>query len=393
MPQTHSRYNSLINHQSGKEFNIDELNTFCPDEHEPLVAQYDCSPTLDKSILNGRTHNMWRYKEMLPVMDENNIVSLGEGFTPILPMTKIADLYSFSHLDMKDESGNATGSFKARGLGMAVSKAKELGVKEFCIPTAGNAGSALSAYCAKGDMKAHIYMPRQTPQVFQLDCRIMGANVTLIDGNISDCGVAMREANKDSRWFDVTTLKEPFRLEGKKTMGYEIAEQYNWSLPDVIIYPTGGGTGLIGIWKAFQEMLALGWIDHIPTRMVVVQTDGCDPIVKAFNAGLMASTPYVNPAVTIANGLRVPHAFGHKLILKTLKESDGTAIAVSEEDMIESLIELSRREGMFISPEGAAVWHAAKVLRDANWIKSNDKVLMLNTGSAYKYAENLYDLV
>ena len=393
MRPTYSRYNRLINHQSLKEFDINELNTFCPDEHEPLVAQYDCRPTLDKSILNGRPLNMWRYKEMLPIINEENIVSLGEGYTPILPMTKIADLYGFNHLDMKDESGNATGSFKARGLGMAVSKAKELGVKEFCIPTAGNAGSALSAYCAKGDMQAHIYMPKQTPEVFQLDCRIMGAQVNLIDGNISDCGVAMREANKEGKWFDVTTLKEPFRLEGKKTMGYEIAEQYGWSLPDVILYPTGGGTGLIGIWKAFEEMLSLGWIDHIPTRMVAVQTDGCDPIVQAFKAGLMASTPYPNPAVTIANGLRVPHAFGHKLILKTLKESNGTATAVSEEDMIASLSELSRREGMFISPEGAAVWHAAKVLKENKWINPNDKVLMLNTGSAYKYAENLYDLI
>lgn len=388
-----SRYQSLINHQSGQSFDIHQINTFCPEEHEPLVAQYDCQQPLDKGLLYGRAYNMWRYKEMLPLFDEDHIVSLGEGFTPILPMNKIAALYGFDQLDMKDESGNATGSFKARGLGMAVSKGKELGVREFCIPTAGNAGSALSAYCAKADMTAHIYMPRQTPQVFQLDCRIMGARVTLIDGNISDCGAAMREDNKDGQWFDVTTLKEPFRLEGKKTMGYEIAEQYNWQLPDVILYPTGGGTGLIGIWKAFHEMLELGWIDSIPTRMVAVQTDGCDPIVKAFKAGLMASTPYPDPAVTIANGLRVPHAFGHKLILKTLKESKGEAVAVSEENMIGALSELSRREGMFISPEGAAVWHAAKELRDKGWIKSYEKVLMLNTGSAYKYAENLYDLI
>jgi threonine synthase len=390
---TKSLYHGLINHQSFRAFDIHSINTFCPDEHEPLIAQYDLSKGLDKKILTGRPNNMWRYKEVLPIFDDQYVVNLGEGFTPILPLERLREKYGFRQLEMKDESGNPTGSFKARGLGMAVSKAKELGVKEFCIPTAGNAGSALSAYCAAAGLKAHIYMPRQTPQIFQLDCKIMGAEVTLVDGNISDAGVAMREANSHGQWFDVTTLKEPFRLEGKKTMGYEIAEQYNWQLPDVIIYPTGGGTGLIGIWKAFHEMMELGWIDHIPSRMVAVQTDGCDPIVQAHHAGLMASTPYKNPAVTIANGLRVPHAFGHKLILKALKESDGTAMSVSENDMLSAIQELSQNQGLFVSPEGAAVWHAAKELKSTGWIKSDDRVCILNTGSAYKYAENLYDLI
>ena len=390
---TKSLYHGLINHQSLKAFDIHKINTFCPEEHEPLIAQYDLSKGLDKSVLTNRPHNMWRYKEVLPLFDDQNIVNLGEGFTPILPLEQLREKYGFHHLEMKDESGNPTGSFKARGLGMAVSKAKELGVKEFCIPTAGNAGSALSAYCAAAGLKAHIYMPKQTPKIFQLDCKIMGAEVTLVDGNISDAGVAMREANSHGQWFDVTTLKEPFRLEGKKTMGYEIAEQYNWQLPDVIIYPTGGGTGLIGIWKAFNEMIELGWIDHIPSRMVAVQTDGCDPIVRAHHAGLMASTPYKDPAVTIANGLRVPHAFGHKLILKALKESNGTAVSVSEDDMFSAIIELSQGQGLFVSPEGAAVWHAAKVLKNSGWIQSDDRVCLLNTGSAYKYAENLYELI
>lgn len=390
MSSTHSIYNRLENHENGKSFDINEINTYCHENHEPLIAKYDLSQGLDKANLADRARNMWRYKEVLPIKDSDYIISLNEGYTPIHHLLALQQKYDFEDLNMKDESHNPTGSFKARGLGMAVSKANELGIKEFCIPTAGNAGSALSAYCAKGGLKAHIFMPKQTPQVFQLDCKIMGANVTLVDGNISDAGAVMRKANKENQWFDVTTLKEPFRLEGKKTMGYEIAEQNQWQLPDVIIYPTGGGTGLIGIWKAFKEMLELGWIDHIPSRMVAVQTNGCNPIVQAFNQGLMSSTPYEDPAITIANGLRVPHAFGHKLILKTLKESNGIALSVSEHDILNGLTELSQKEGLFISPEGAAVWEAAKILKASEWIKRDDKVLLLNTGSAYKYAENLY---
>lgn len=390
MTHINTRYNGLVNHESGKSYDIQVPQSFCTTDHEPLVARYNLETPLNKGILQGRPHNMWRYKELLPLFDEDHIVSLGEGFTPILILEKLRSNYEFAQLTMKEEGGNPTGSFKARGLGMAVSKAKELGIKSFCIPTAGNAGSALSAYCAKGGLEAHIYMPKATPKMFQLDCSIMGAKVNVIDGNISDCGVAMRKDNHDGQWWDVTTLKEPFRLEGKKTMGYEIAEQLNWKLPDVIIYPTGGGTGLIGIWKAFQEMLALGWIDRIPTRMVAVQTVGCNPIVQAFNNGLHSSAPFENPGVTIANGLRVPHAFGHKMILKTLYESKGCAVDVSEEDIKNALSEFSKSEGHFLSPEGAAVWHAAKSLRDSGWIKDEEHVLLLNTGSGYKYAENLW---
>jgi len=390
MAEINTLYTALVNHESGKSYDIHLPQSFCTEDHEPLVAQYDLSKRLNKGILQGRPLNMWRYKEVLPLWDDQYIVSLGEGFSPVLKMDKLKAKYEFGALTMKDEGGNPTGSFKARGLGMAVSKANELGIRAFAIPTAGNAGSALSAYCAKGGLQAHIYMPEATPKMFQLDCRIMGATVNVIDGNISDCGVAMRAANTDGRWWDVTTLKEPFRLEGKKTMGYEIAEQLNWKLPDVIIYPTGGGTGLIGIWKAFKEMKELGWIDDIPTRMVAVQTTGCDPIVQAFDQGLSVSTPYENPAETIANGLRVPHAFGHKLILKALYESNGCAVAVSEDDMKAALAEYAESEGHFLSPEGAAVWHAAKHLKGAGWINQNDHVLMLNTGSGYKYAENLW---
>ncbi len=390
MSKINTRYNALINHESGKSYDISKPQSFCTEDHEPLIAQYDMSQPLNKGILQGRPHTMWRYREMLPLWDDQYIISLGEGFTPVMSMEKLKAKYNFKQLTLKEEGGNPTGSFKARGLGMAVSKANELGIKEFSIPTAGNAGSALSAYCAKGSLKANIFMPKATPKMFQLDCQIMGASVNVVEGNISDSAAAMRAANTDGKWWDVTTLKEPFRLEGKKTMGYEIAEQLNWKLPDVIIYPTGGGTGLIGIWKAFKELKELGWIDELPTRMVAVQTTGCDPIVQAFEAGLHSSTPYEHPAETIANGLRVPHAFGHKLILKTLYESGGCALAVSEDDMKSALSEYATEEGHFLSPEGAAVWHAAKRLKEENWIKHDDHVLLLNTGSGYKYAENLW---
>ena len=390
MSRIDTRYIGLMNHETGKSYDIHKPQSFCTETNEPLVATYDEDKKLNKGILQGRPYNMWRYKEMLPMWDEQYIISLGEGFTPILTLDKLADQYEIAQLTVKDEGGNPTGSFKARGLGMAVSKANELGIKSFSIPTAGNAGSAISAYCAKGDLSAHIFMPIATPKMFQLDCQIMGATVNVIDGNISDCAAAMRAENQDGKWWDVTTLKEPFRLEGKKTMGYEIAEQLNWKLPDVIIYPTGGGTGLIGIWKAFKELKALGWVDEVPTRMVAVQTSGCNPIVKAFNEGLTSSVPFENPAITIANGLRVPHAFGHKLILKTIYESNGCALDVSEDEIKESLSEFAQTQGHFLSPEGAAVWHAAKRLRASGWIQKEEHVLLLNTGSGYKYAENLW---
>lgn len=389
MGLTNSLYSGLINHESGRSYDAGRIQTFCTVDHEPLVAQYDLSRAPGKEVLQGRPQNMWRYREWLPVRDDRHIVSLGEGFTPVLPLKKLGERYDFGVLDVKDEGGNPTGSFKARGLGMAVSKAVELGVREFAIPTAGNAGSALSAYCAAAGAKAHIYMPVETPDVFQLDCKIMGARVTTVDGNIADCAARMKIENKNNQWFDVSTLKEPFRLEGKKTMGYEIAEQGGWQLPDVIIYPTGGGTGLIGIWKAFQEMKAMGWIDEITTRMVAVQVATCDPIVKAFKEGHTGSVPYENPGFTIANGLRVPHAFGHKLILKALYDSNGTAVSVNEVKIMDAMKELASAEGLFVSPEGAAVWHACKTLRSTGWIDGDQRILLLNTGSGYKYAENI----
>ena len=332
---------------------------------------------------------MWRYHDMLPVLKEENQVSLGEGFTPLQPLSKLKSKFSQDQLYLKDEAGNPTGSFKARGISMAVSKAKELGVTKMCIPTAGNAGSALSAYCAKAGIEAHIFMPEATPKVFLFDCEIMGAKVRKVKGDISDAAKMMQLQN-DGTWFDVTTLKEPFRLEGKKTMGYEIVEQMDWKTPDVVIYPTGGGTGLIGIWKAFKELRALGWINSYSTRMVAVQVDGCDPVVQAFNRGMDHALKYENPDPTIANGLRVPKAFGDRLIMKTLYESNGTAISVSENDMKLGLSEFAKEEGLFLSPEGAAVYMAYKKLKSDQWIKDHESVVLLNTGSGYKYVENLY---
>lgn len=386
-----SLYEALLCPECGEKFDTNAVHDFCKKHSHPLVADYHLNGSFPKESLTGRAYNMWRYAEVLPIVKEENRVSLGEGFTPLLPLSKLAEKYSQDKLYVKDESGNPTGSFKARGLSMAVSKAKELGVTEICIPTAGNAGSALSAYCAKAGMKAHIFMPEATPKVFQLDCEIMGAHVTRVKGNIADAAKLMKSQN-DGSWFDVSTLKEPFRLEGKKTMGYEIAEQLNWKLPDVVIYPTGGGTGLIGIWKAFHEMKKMGWIDKIPTRMVAVQGTGCNPISHSFEAGIETIEAFQNPAPTIANGLRVPRPFGDKLVMKTIYKSGGTVVDISDEEIKEGLQEFAQTEGLFISPEGAAVWTAYKKLRSSLWIDQNESVVLLNTGSAYKYAENLYSL-
>ncbi len=372
----------------GEVYSKNHINTFCQKDNQPLLSRYTINGSFSKNALINRPKNMWRYYEMLPIEKENNRIHLGEGFTPLINLSQLESNYDQSHLFLKDESGNPTGSFKARGIGMAVSKAKELGVKEICIPTAGNAGSALAAYCAKAGIKAHIYMPEATPETFQLDCKIMGAKVTLVKGTIADAAAMMTHDN-DGTWFDVSTLKEPFRIEGKKTMGYEIAEQLDWKLPDVIIYPTGGGTGLIGIWKAFNELKELGWIDNIPTRMVAVQGSGCDPVIQSFKKGIHTISPHFNPATTIANGLRVPKPFGDRLVMKTIYDSNGTAVSISDKEIIAGLNEFAKTEGLFLAPEGAAVWMAYKKLKVKNWIKNNETVVLLNTGSAYKYAENL----
>ncbi len=333
---------------------------------------------------------MWRYQEMLPVIKPENKVSLGEGFTPILSLKNLGSSYGFENLLLKDEGQNPTGSFKARGLSMAISKALELGVEGCIIPTAGNAGVAMAAYCAKANLPAIVVMPRHTPKAFKEECYWYGAEVHLLDGLIHDCAAEVRKMNHHGQLLDVSTLKEPYRLEGKKTMGYELAEQLQWNLPDVILYPAGGGTGLIGIWKAFQEMIALGWLDkdvRLP-RMVAVQAQNCRPLVDTF-LGLQQNSQQYNGKPTIANGLAVPRPLGEPLMLQVLAESKGTAIAISEEEMVEGIREIGKKEGLFVAPEGAAVWMAARQLLSQGWIQAQEKVLLLNTGAGQKYVQNI----
>lgn len=378
-------YSHLICSKHGDIYDKNILQTYSK-ANKPLIAQYYLDKQAKSEIINQAVHSMWRYRKVLPVENDQNIVSLGEGMTPLIPLERLANQYGVSLL-LKDEAYNPTGSFKARGLSMAISKAKELGVKGCVIPTAGNAGGAMSAYCAKAGLDAYVYMPQKTPKTFAKECEFFGAKVTYVDGNISDCAAQLKKDNLVD-CFDISTLKEPFRIEGKKTMGYEIAEQMNWEVPDVVVYPTGGGTGLIGIWKAFEEMQKMGWIGNKMPRMVAVQTTACYPIVAAFNQGEKSAAPFKNPAVTRANGLRVPAAFGDEIILDILYKSNGNALAISEEAILEGTKEMAQKESILLAPEGAAVWMAFKQLLAENWVKPREKVVLLNTGTIYKYMEN-----
>ena len=371
-----------------KEYSLAELQNFATCCHQPLVVKYDYLPGFFKEDLLFREKTMWRYYEMLPVFERKNIVSLGEGMTPLLALDNLAARHGFADLLMKDESLNPTGSFKARGISMAVSKAKELGVKRCIIPTAGNAGGALAAYCAKAGIACTVVMPTHTPEVFKQECELYGAELILVNGLISDCAKKVEELKRSRPYFDVSTLKEPYRLEGKKTMGYEIAEQLNWQLPDIILYPTGGGTGLIGIWKAFQEMLRMGWIKANLPRMIAVQSVNCAPIATALKDPHHWKEHFVARA-SLANGLAVPYPFGMDMMLDTLHESKGTLITVTEEEIVAGVKEIAATEGILPAPEGAAVWQALLQMRNRNMIDPADKILLLNTGSGYKYLENL----
>lgn len=375
----------------GETYDPAEIQTVCqiPGCGTSLFADYHFPKGVGPAdLLDGRPATMWRYHEFLPVLREANIVSLGEGFTPILCLNNLLSDVGDNEVLWKDESGNPTGSFKARGISGAVSKAKELGITDIVTPTAGNAGGALAAYCARAGIKAHVYMPKLTPHVFKDECRLYGAQLIEVEGNIADCGqMAHIDALKNG-WFQVSTLKEPYRLEGKKTMGYELAEQLYWSLPDVILYPTGGGTGLLGLWKAFEEMENLGWIGSHRPRMVAVQSDSCNGIVQAFHQGKETAN-FIDNGFTIANGLRVPKPYADKLILRVLRESHGTAISISDQEMETSLKEIAAKEGLLFAPEGAALWVAFKKLKALAWISSEERVLLLNTGSGYKYLENI----
>jgi len=364
----------------------------CPKCSKPLLARYDleaAKEAVNPGIIIRREPNMWRYKELLPVSDPANILTLGEGFTPLHHARRLGKELGFANLYIKDEGLNPTGSFKARGLSAAISRAKELGITSLSIPTAGNAGGALSAYAALAGMEAHVFMPRDVPKPFINECRVLGASVTLIDGLITDCGKAAAEGVKKYGRFDVSTLKEPYRIEGKKTMGYELAEQMNWTLPDVIIYPTGGGTGLVGMWKAFDEMEKLGWIDSKRPRMVTVQSAGCAPMVRAFREGKDFAEMWPD-ARTIADGLRVPAAVGDFLILRALRESNGTAVAVPDEEIMKTSYLLGRTQGIFAAPEGAAALAGFIQLLRQGWITANEKVVLFNTGSGHKYS-HLWD--
>ncbi|NIM13546.1 MAG: threonine synthase [Candidatus Aminicenantes bacterium] len=370
----------------------DKIWNLCPKCSKPLLVRYDleaAKKAVNPDAISGRSPNMWRYQELLPVIDKKNILTLGEGFTPLHLAKRLGSELGFGNLYIKDEGLNPTGSFKARGLCMAISRAMELGITSVSIPTAGNAGGAMSAYAALAGMEAFVFMPKDVPKPFINECKALGASVTLIDGLITDCGKAARKEVEKYGRFDVSTLKEPYRIEGKKTMGYELAEQMNWRLPDVIIYPTGGGTGLVGMWKAFDEMEKLGWIDCKRPRMVTVQSDGCAPMVKAFHEGKEFADMWQG-AKTIADGLRVPAAVGDFLILRALRESNGTAVAVPDEEIMESTNLLGQTQGIFAAPEGGATLAGFIQLRKQGWIKDDETVVLFNTGSGHKYS-HLWD--
>ena len=367
------------------------LHNLCTKCAKPLLVRYDlarAAKSLTKQSLAGRRPDLWRYLEVLPVEQESNIVSLGEGLTPVLHAKNLGAKLGMSRLYIKDESQNPTQSFKARGMTAAISMAKELGVKKLAVPSAGNAAGALAAYAARAGMEAHIFMPRDTPKANIIECEQMGAHVTLINGLITDCGAEVAKRKAAEGWFDVSTLKEPYRAEGKKTLGYELGEQLDWKLPDVILYPTGGGTGLIGMWKAFDEMEKMGLIapGTKRPRMWTVQASGCQPIVRAFEANEKFAAEHLN-AATKASGLRVPKAIGDFLMLEALRKSDGGAIAIPDEDMISCTKEVGAAEGVFTAPEGAACYAALKVLLAQKKVSPDETVVLFNTSTGLKYLE------
>jgi threonine synthase len=362
------------------------LQNVCLSCGRPLFAIVDltaASRTLTRESLVSRQKSLWRYREVLPLPANVEPVSLGEGGTPLLRAQRFANDVE---LWIKDESLNPTQSFKARGMSVAVSMAKHLGATKLAVPSAGNAGGALAAYAAQAELEAHIFMPRDTPRANIIECRELGAHVTLVDGLITDCAAEIARRKTDEGWFEMCTLKEPYRVEGKKTLGYELAEQLKWDLPDVILYSTGGGTGLIGMWKAFHEMETLGWIAKKRPRMFAVQAAGCAPIVRAFEAGEKTAAEFPD-AHTIASGLRVPKAIGDFLILNILRQSNGGTVAVDDEEMIRVGREVGSSEGMFICPEGATCFAALKLLRRVGKIVAGQRVVIFNTGSGIKYLD------
>jgi threonine synthase len=355
----------------------------------PLLVRYDLAALRkrwDRDSLADAPRTMWRYAPLLPVRLTRNIVSLHEGFTPLHRPRRLGNSLECDDLWLKDEGINPTGSFKARGLSCAISMCRELDIPKVAIPTAGNAGGALAAYAAAAGIEAHVFMPADVPLANFIEAESFGAKVTLVEGLISDCAKRVAEGKAKENWFEVSTLKEPYRIEGKKTMGLEAAEQFNWQLPDAIFYPTGGGVGMIGMWKAFEELEQLGWIGKKRPKMISVQAEGCQPIVRAFEQNAESST-FWEGADTLASGLRVPKALGDFLVLQAVRQSGGAAIAVSDSEMMKACEELAHLEGLFVAPEGGACIAALKQLRRDGFLKSNDRILIYNTGSGYKYLE------
>ena len=373
----------------GKTYSAEEIHTTCPQCGQVLFARYDLGAarkSFSKDDLKKRPGSMWRWFELMPVRDEMNIVTLGEGYTPLLPARALGGKFGAEHLYIKEEGLNPTGSFKARGLSAAVSKAKELGVHAIAIQSAGNAGSALAAYGARAGMSTHVFIPEDTPELIQRESSVYGAHVYLVKGLINDAGKIVRDHAGERGWFDVSTLKEPYRAEGKKTMGFELAEQFGWELPDAVLYPTGGGTGIVGMWKAFEELEMLGWIGSKRPKMISVQAEGCAPIVRAFHAGARHAEPWQN-AHTIAPGIRVPVAIADYLMLDAMRASGGTGVTVSDEEILQALNEVARTEGLFTAPEGAATYAGYQKLIASEFLKPIDQVVLFNTGSGLKTPE------
>jgi threonine synthase len=377
----------------GEHYDADQVQTVCKKCGKPLFARYDlerAKETLNKRELVGRVSSMWRYREILPVRRSENIVTLGEGWTPLTTTRRLGESLGLKNLLVKDEGIIPTGSFKARGLSAAISKAKELGVKRVALPSAGNAAGAVAAYGARAGLEVYVFMPEDAPKVNAVESDVVGGKVVLVKGLISDAGKLVKDGAQEMGWFNVATLGEPYRVEGKKTMGLEVAEQLDWELPDVIIYPTGGGTGIIGMWKVFDELEQMGWIGSERPRMVSVQAEGCSPIVKAYREGKEESQ-FFEGAHTVAAGLRVPKALGDFLILKAVKESKGSAIAVSDEELMTDVRLISRLEGIFACPEGAATISALRKMVEAGEVDRSERVVLYNTGSGLKYTD-LFDV-
>src|SRR5438128_3933112 len=386
--ETHTALSHLECSRTGERFEAGKIHNLST-AGWPLLVRYDIEKVRrewDRDSLRDAPRTMWRYAPLLPVRFAENIVSLQEGFTPLNRLHRLGERFECDDLWLKDEGVNPTLTFKARGVSCAISMCRELGITKVAIPTAGNAGGALAAYAAASGIEAYVFMPRDVPVANFIEAKTFGAKVTMVDGLISDCAKRVAEGKATQGWFDLSTLKEPYRIEGKKTMGLEAAEQFHWELPDAIFYPTGGGVGIIGMWKAFEELEQLGWIGSRRPKMIAVQAEGCPPIVRAFEQSKEFSD-FFQDANTLASGLRVPKAIGDFLVLRAVRESGGTAITVSDDEIIEGCEGLARTEGLFVAPEGGACIAALIELRRSGFLKRNDRILIYNTGSGYKYID------